>query len=114
MPLTLLAEQMALAQLVPVGDLVPHEENPSHGDVDAIAQSIRASGFWGVIVAQLSSRRILVGEHRWRAAQEAGLTEVPVQFVDVDDTRARILLLADNKYAELAERVHPRHIQSHR
>lgn len=104
MPLTLLADQTALAQLVPVGDLIPHEENPNHGDVAAIAQSIRASGFWGVIVAQLSSRRILVGEHRWRAAQEAGLTEVPVQFVDVDDTRARILLLADNKYAELAER----------
>lgn len=102
--MTLLAEASDLAQMVPVGDLIPHEDNPNRGNVDAIAESIRASGFWGVVVAQLSSRRILVGEHRWRAAQQAGLSEIPVQFVDVDDNRAKAILVADNRLSELAER----------
>jgi hypothetical protein len=45
---------------------------------------------------------ILVGNHRYRAAIEEGLTELPVIWVDVDDAEARRLLLVDNRTTDLA------------
>jgi len=48
-------------------------------------------------VAQRSTGHILAGNHRYLAAIEAGLNEVPVIWVDVDDDRALRILLADNK-----------------
>jgi hypothetical protein len=51
-----------------------------------------------------STGKILAGEHRWRAAQEVGLTEVPIERVECDDETAMRILLADNRTAEKAER----------
>lgn len=85
---------------VPIGRLLPHPENPRRGNVTAIAESIRVNGFYGTIVAQKSTGYILAGNHRWQAAQEAGLEKVPVVYVDVDDAAARRILLADNKTAD--------------
>ncbi|MFC6662950.1 DNA methyltransferase [Deinococcus multiflagellatus] len=84
--------------------LRPHPENPNRGRPEDIAHSIRQSGWWGTVTAQRGTNRILVGEHRWKGAQLAGLTHVPVFWVDVDDDQARVILLADNRYAELATR----------
>jgi len=39
---------------------------------------------------------IVAGERRWRAAQMAGLTEVPCLVSDVDDTQARVIALMEN------------------
>jgi ParB-like chromosome segregation protein Spo0J len=83
-------------------DLVPHPDNPNEGDVDGIGESIEAIGFFGVVLVQASTGRILAGEHRWRAAQAAGLDELPVIEVDCDDDTARKILLADNAFARLA------------
>lgn len=91
-------------QVVPITSLRPHPENPNHGDVAAIAENIRRRGFYGVVVVQRSTGYIVVGEHRWRAAQEAGLTEIPVEFRDWDDDTARAALAADNRLSELSER----------
>ncbi|MBZ9715508.1 DNA modification methylase [Deinococcus multiflagellatus] len=97
----LLNEQV---ELVALDQLRPHPENPNQGHPEAIAQSIRLSGWWGTVTAQRNTGRILVGEHRWKGARLAGLTHVPVFWVDVDDDQARVILLADNRYAELATR----------
>lgn len=83
-------------------ELQPHPDNPRKGNVDAIAESIRVNGFYGAIVAQQSTGYILVGNHRWQAAQAVGLKKVPVIYVDVDDTQARKILLADNKTADIS------------
>lgn len=40
--------------------------------------------------------QIIEGEHRWRAAQKAGIDEVPVFVVDLDDEEALIQLVAGN------------------
>ena len=40
--------------------------------------------------------QIIAGERRWRAAREAGLTEIPVHIVDVDDRAAMELALIEN------------------
>jgi ParB-like chromosome segregation protein Spo0J len=85
----------------PTGDLVEHPENPRRGDVDAIARSIDSNGFYGTIVVQESTGRVLAGNHRLRAARSAGLDVVPVVVIDVDDDRARRILLADNRTSDL-------------
>jgi DNA modification methylase len=87
---------------VPIGDLEPHPANPRQGDVGLIHSLIEENGWYGVIVAQRSSGRILAGNHRWRAAKAAGLVELPVAYLDVDDDRAERILLADNRSNDLA------------
>jgi DNA modification methylase len=87
---------------VPIGDLQPHPRNPRRGDVGAIQASIGHHGFYGTVVAQRSTGRILAGNHRWLAAKAAGLPEVPVAWVDVDDDQAERILLVDNRANDLA------------
>jgi len=81
--------------------VLPHSENPNRGDADAIAESIEANGFFGAILVHEATGRILAGEHRWRAARAAGLTELPALLLDCDDATARRVLLADNQFARL-------------
>ena len=86
-----------------VGDLVVHPENPRVGDTKAIARSIQANGWWGTLVVQVSTRRVLAGNHRLLAAKELGLETVPVYWVDVDDDHALRILLADNRTSDLGD-----------
>lgn len=89
-------------ETVALDALRPHPRNPRQGDIGAIHESIRANGFYGQVVAQKSTGYILAGNHRWRAAAQAGATEIPVTWVDVDDDRALRILLADNRTNDLA------------
>lgn len=79
-----------------------HPENPRQGDVGAVSESIERNGFYGAIVVQESTRRILVGNHRVKAASALGMTTVPGVMIDVDDAVARRILLADNRTSDLA------------
>lgn len=89
-------------ELAPLDAVRPHPRNPRQGDTGAIHESITANGFYGAIIAQKSTGFILAGNHRWQAAQQAGATEVPVTWVDVDDDHALRILLADNRTNDLA------------
>lgn len=89
-------------ETVPVERLRPHPRNARQGDVGAICESIEANGFYGAVLAQRSSGFILAGNHRYVAAKHAGLAELPVFWVDVDDDRALRLLLVDNRANDLA------------
>jgi DNA modification methylase len=95
----LLSQQTVLE---PIVTLTLHPQNPRQGDIGAIGTSINRLGFYGGIVCQRSTRHILVGNHRWQAAMNEGLTHVPVFWVDVDDEHALRILLADNRTSELA------------
>jgi hypothetical protein len=88
---------------VDVATLKHHPDNPRIGDVDAIAASIEANGWFGTLVVQKSTRFILVGNHSFDAAVGLGFTELPVQFIDCDDDRALRVMLASNRSADLAE-----------
>lgn len=88
--------------LVSVDDLLEHPQNPRKGDIDAITASIINNGFYGAVVAQKTTKRILAGNHRWKAARAAGLKSVPVLWTDVDDATAVRILLADNRTNDLA------------
>jgi len=64
-----------------------------------LADSIKAQGvIQPVVVRQLDAEKyeIVAGERRWRAAQLAGLHEVPVVVKDIDDRTAMAVALIEN------------------
>jgi DNA modification methylase len=89
-------------ETVPIDALRPHPDNPRRADTSVVVDSIAANGFYGALVVQRSTGHILAGNHRWRAARESGITELPVLYLDVDDDRARRILLVDNRTSDLA------------
>jgi ParB family chromosome partitioning protein len=74
---------------VDVDQLTPNEHQPRHrfedARLDELAQSIKANGVIQPIVVRRveGGYRIIAGERRWRAAQRAGLTRVPVVIKEV-------------------------------
>jgi DNA modification methylase len=88
-------------ELVATETLKKHPRNVNRGDLVAIEGSIAENGFYGAIVAQRSTGHILAGNHRFDAAVAAGMANVPVTWVDVDDDRALRILLADNRTTRL-------------
>jgi ParB family chromosome partitioning protein len=90
---------------VPIEFLSPNPKNPRRqfGDADLtdLAQSIREHGVVQPVVARPSPTQagryeIIAGERRWRAAQRAGLTDIPVIIRDVNDRTALELAIIEN------------------
>lgn len=88
---------------VPVEFVSPNPRNPrrAFGDADLadLAQSIREHGIVQPVVVRPSANgryEIIAGERRWRAAQRAGLADVPVIIRDVDDRVALELAIIEN------------------
>jgi ParB family chromosome partitioning protein len=86
-----------------VGMLKPGKYQPrTHMDeasLDDLASSIKSQGVMQpILVRQLadSSYEIIAGERRWRAAQRAGLTHVPVLVRSVPDNAALAMALIEN------------------
>ncbi|MDD5271822.1 MAG: ParB/RepB/Spo0J family partition protein [Methylovulum sp.] len=64
-----------------------------------LADSIKAQGIiQPIVVRQLALEKfeIIAGERRWRAAQLAGLQEVPVLLREIDDRSAMAIALIEN------------------
>ncbi len=77
------------------------------GALNELADSIRAQGLLqAILVRPISdgkagvSHEIIAGERRFRAAQLAGLTEVPVLVREVDDKGAAAMALIENMQRE--------------
>lgn len=85
----------------PVESLRLHPRNAKKGNVEAIGESIEANDFYGAAVVQKSTGYILVGNHRYKAAIEKGMKEIPVLLVDCDDETAERINMADNRIADL-------------
>jgi ParB family chromosome partitioning protein len=73
------------------------------GALNELAASIRAQGLLQAILVRpiapingASKYEIIAGERRFRAAQLAGLTEVPVLVKEVDDQAAAAMALIEN------------------
>jgi ParB family chromosome partitioning protein len=86
---------------VDVDQISPNEHQPRHrfedAGLDELAQSIRSNGVIQPILVRRvdGGYRIIAGERRWRAAQRAGLTRVPVVIKDVGpDSDAKLLEIA--------------------
>ncbi|MBK8456201.1 MAG: ParB/RepB/Spo0J family partition protein [Phyllobacteriaceae bacterium] len=70
-------------------------------ELDELAQSIRQHGIVQPVVVRPASGRaghfeIIAGERRWRAAQRAGLSTIPVLVRDLDDRAALEIAIVEN------------------
>lgn len=78
---------------VPVDDLETDGDNPNEmtdEQFGLLCDRMRENGWLGGPVVSNTDGLIADGEHRWRAAQEIGLSEVPVKQYDLDDATRRL------------------------
>lgn len=90
-------------RLVPIEYISRNPRNPrryfDEAELQDLASSIRQHGIvQPVVVRTLGANQfeIIAGERRWRAAQLAGFTEVPVIVRDVDDRTALEIAIVEN------------------
>src|SRR5882724_11895466 len=88
--------QVSLASIVPSG-LQPRK-NFAPDALQELVDSIRQHGIiQPLIVRKVSGQcELIAGERRWRAAQEVGLTEVPVIIRSADDLEVLEISLIEN------------------
>lgn len=86
-----------------VGALQPGKYQPrtrmDPGSLEELAESIRSQGIMQpILVREVARERfeIIAGERRWRAAQLAGLTEVPALVREIADEAALAMSLIEN------------------
>jgi ParB family chromosome partitioning protein len=88
---------------VPIEYVRANPRNPrklfSDAELSELADSIRERGIIQPIVVRARGAdhyEIIAGERRWRAAQRAGLHEVPIVVLDVTDAEALELAIIEN------------------
>ena len=108
-------EELTARHETPVGKMAPlstiepdpHQPRSTMGDLDELVASIREKGILEPILVRPRPEeaadgpagvlyRIISGERRYRAAQEAGLYEVPVIEMDVSAEEALEIALIEN------------------
>ena len=100
------AEDGTRLRELPVESLIPNPQQPRRSfdgqALEELAASIRSSGVLQPLVVRPrgSQFEILVGERRWRAAQQAGLTRVPSIVREASDAEALELGLVENLLRE--------------
>ncbi len=93
-------------QRVPVQAITPNPFQPrlvfDESAIDELAASIREKGLLQPVLVRraASGYQLIAGERRFRAAQRAGLTEVPVVIRDADDREVLELALIENVQRE--------------
>ncbi len=88
---------------IPIEFITRNPRNPrrhfEEGDLRDLAASVRQHGIvQPVVVRTIGAQRyeIIAGERRWRAAQLAGLADVPALIRDVDDRTALEIAIVEN------------------
>jgi ParB family chromosome partitioning protein len=90
---------------VPIEHVSPNPRNPrrnfSDSELDELAASIKERGIiQPVVVRAVRGSRdafeIIAGERRWRAAQRAGLHEIPIVPIEATDAQALELAIIEN------------------
>jgi ParB family chromosome partitioning protein len=101
-------EELSQHQPAPVGRMIALEKldpNPKQprvelGDLSELTASIAEKGVLEPLLVRPSSFTgrwmIIAGERRWRAARQAGLTEVPCVEMNVDDGTVAEIALIEN------------------
>ncbi len=98
-------DRVRATRKVPIEFLRANPRNPRRifrdEDLQELADSIRERGIIQPIVVRavagaVDAYEIVAGERRWRAAQRAGLHEVPIHLVEVGDREALELAIIEN------------------
>ena len=86
----------------PIEEIRPNKSQPrktfTHDKLEELAASIREKGIIQplVVLRKSDHYELIAGERRWRAAQKAGLREVPVVIQDVSEDTALEMALIEN------------------
>lgn len=86
----------------PIGQVIANRANPRRefdtAQLEELANSVREKGVMQPLLVRSHGDQyeIIAGERRWRAAQKAGLHEVPVIIREVDDKEALELAIVEN------------------
>ena len=90
-------------RLLPIYKVEPNPDQPRQDfdeeELQALSESISIHGvIQPLTVRELNSGyyQIIAGERRWRAARQAGLSEVPAVVIEADDKKAMELALIEN------------------
>jgi len=84
---------------VKINELKPHPKNPRvHPDsaIDKLVRSIKEFGWTNPILVSADGY-ILAGHARIKAAEKAGISEVPVIYLPLEGAKAEAYLIADNR-----------------
>lgn len=90
---------------VPIEFIRPNPRNPRRTfddeNLTELSDSIKEKGVIQPIIVRANARtadayEIIAGERRWRAAQKAGIHEVPVVIVEADDKQALEIAIIEN------------------
>ena len=99
------AELARTVRKTPIEFLRPNPRNPrkrfDDSELDELAASIKERGLIQPVVARAvpgvaDAYEIIAGERRWRAAQRAGLHEIPVIAVEAGDREALEIAIVEN------------------
>ena len=91
---------------IPVSEIRPNRHQPRQDfdqpALETLSESIKVSGLMQPVVVRADSNgfELVVGERRWRAAQMAGLTEIPAVVRDLDDRTSAEWALVENLQRE--------------
>jgi ParB family chromosome partitioning protein len=96
-------EQGLKPRKAPIESLKPNPRNPrrnfTEAELEELATSIKERGIIQPIVVREASDKtfeIIAGERRWRAAQRAGLHEVPIAVVEATDAQSLEFAIIEN------------------
>ena len=90
---------------IPIELLSPNLRNPrkhfDESELDELAESIRARGVLQPVLVRsvpdtLDRYEIIAGERRWRAAQRAGQSDIPILLLEVGEKEALELGIVEN------------------
>lgn len=87
-----------------INSLVPLENNPRRGNIQAIMSSYSEFGQMKPIVVRPNDNgtfTVVAGNHQLEAAKKLGWTQIAAVQMDVDNSRAVAFALADNRTMEL-------------
>ena len=88
-----------------IGDLYPNKFQPrkifDEDSLNDLEKSIKERGIIQPIIVRKSKQEsgkfeIVAGERRWQAAQNAGLHEVPIVEIDIDDLKSLEFAIVEN------------------
>ncbi|MCL2178590.1 MAG: ParB/RepB/Spo0J family partition protein [Proteobacteria bacterium] len=91
---------------LPVEQIQPYSHNPrkffEDSSIDELADSIIQQGLLQPVLVRREGAgfKLIAGERRWRAAQRAGLTEIPALIREVSDEEAFEMALVENLQRE--------------
>src|SRR5262245_38786142 len=98
-------ERARTQRRVPIEHLRPNPRNPrrnfSETELDELAASIKERGIIQPVVVRAvrgakDAFEIIAGERRWRAAQRAGLHDIPIVPLEATDSEALELAIIEN------------------